>query len=150
MSNILSALFVIPQFVLLAFGVVMIARAGRGRASVLGMIGCVVLLLQAVLIVAQIILTPMLAEQSGIGFVTTILQMTNIVFTLMSCVGIGLLIWSAASKTPAPTQGPGWQPPQGPQGQPWQQNPQQQGWPQQSQQGQPGGQAWQPPPGQGF
>lgn len=171
LGTAIYVIVLIPEIAILGFGIAMIARAKRGKATTLGVVGCIVLLVGALLNAAQTILMPNLAEELGYSRINVIFMVLAFVHMAIFCVGIGLLIWSAASRNPVhaqtswqpggdqpgwqqPQQGPGWQPQQQPhpgwqpqQPPQAQQPPQQQGW-QQPQQPYPGQQP--PPPGQGY
>ncbi|MGP3958921.1 hypothetical protein ACTWPT_23210 [Nonomuraea sp. 3N208] len=131
--------------VLLIGGIILMAMRRRdyGRASVIGIMGCVVLLGGAVFSIARGILDEALADLLGLGLAFTISTAISLIFSLT---GTALLIWAVvARRNPqqsTPPQGPDWQQPQQPQ--------QQAGWGQHPQppfQQQPG---WQNPPNPPF
>ncbi|MBF8187759.1 hypothetical protein ITP53_18870 [Nonomuraea sp. K274] len=124
---IISAVHFILMAVLLIGGIIMmlIKRRDHGRAAVMGMIGCFVLLLGAVFSVLSGFLYELLADYLGMGPTFTITNLINLILTVT---GTGLLIWAVVARRdpaqPAGPQGQGWQqPPAG-----WQQPQQEPGW----------------------
>lgn len=130
--SLMSIVFLLPQLILLIVGAVLIARAGRGRASVIGAVGCGLLVLNTLLSGLQVLSFPYLMREFGMSMGTTA-AIFSIGFLILGFTGTLLLVWSAATKNPAPAQAG-----------PWQQGPPQQGWPQQAPQQYP---PQQPPPG---
>ncbi|WP_345569708.1 hypothetical protein [Nonomuraea rosea] len=131
--------------VLLLAGIVVMAmrRRDHGRAAILGMFGCILLLLRLIVSTLLAYLAPMLFE----GNLEVTFAIANIITLLLDATGTGLLIWAVVARRPqqqpAQPQGPGWQQPPGD----WQQQHPQQDWnqpPQQPPFQQPPG--WQPPP----
>ncbi|MFI6733434.1 hypothetical protein ACIBI9_10935 [Nonomuraea sp. NPDC050451] len=129
--------------ILLLFGVVVTAMARRehGSAAMIGMVGCILLLLGLLFnIFRSYVLFPQMSSSMGIE---TTITVTNLVSLLFDAGGTALLIWAVVARRkpsqPAqPPQGPGW-----PQQPPYPQQPYQQ-------QQQPGWQnPQQPPYGQG-
>ncbi|WP_431910237.1 hypothetical protein [Nonomuraea jabiensis] len=119
--------------ILFLFGVVVTAMARRahGSAAMIGLAGCVLLLLGLAFDgFRSFVLYPQLGASLGIE---TTVAVTNLVSLLFNAGGTALLIWAVvARRKPAqPPQGPGWeqQPPYPqqpyPQQQPGWQNPQQ-------------------------
>ncbi|MGI5288145.1 hypothetical protein ACQEVF_33075 [Nonomuraea polychroma] len=113
---------------LLVGGIIMMAmrRRDHGRASVLGIIGCVVLLVGTVFNIARGFLDEALIDLLGLGPALTISNAISLIFSLT---GTALLIWAVVTRCnpqqSTPPRGPGWQPPQ--QQQPgWEQPPFQQ------------------------
>jgi hypothetical protein len=141
--------------VLLIVGIVLMAarRRDHGRAAVMGILGCVVLLLGVVFNVARGLLDEALAELLSIAVAFTVSSVISMIFSLT---GTALLIAAVvARRNPAqaaPPAGQGWprQPQQPEWGQPQQpewgrpQQPQQPEW-QPQQPPQPGWQPQQPP-----
>ncbi|MGV9381596.1 hypothetical protein ACWDRB_37680 [Nonomuraea sp. NPDC003707] len=117
--------------ILLLLGVVMTAMARRehGSAAMIGMAGCILLLLGLLFnIFRSYVLFPQMTSSSDIQ---TTVAVTSLVSLLFDAGGTALLIWAVVARRkpsqPAqPPQGPGW--PQQPsyQQQPYQQ--QQPGW----------------------
>ncbi|TMR07846.1 hypothetical protein ETD86_50350 [Nonomuraea turkmeniaca] len=129
----LAGLFLLG--VLLVGGIIMMAmrRRDHGRPAVIGIMGCVVLLLGVVFDAARSLLIDLMSDVLGL---TPTFVLSTAISLLFSLVGTGLLIWAVVARRdqrqPAPPHGPGWQPPQPPQpgwGQPQQPPFQQQpGW----------------------
>ncbi|WP_193318887.1 hypothetical protein [Nonomuraea phyllanthi] len=150
--QIISYLTLAAMAIVLVVGVIVTAmgRRNHGSAALIGMGGCILLLLGVVFNVLRSFLTDPLADAIGIGASFTILSLISLLFEVG---GTGLLIWGVvARRTPRgpaqPSQGaqaPGWQQPQPnwqqPQPQPPYQQPQQQPYQQQ-----PGWQTPPPPP----
>lgn len=115
---------------LLIVGVVLTAKAKaeHGRAATLGMFGCLVLLFCELLSIVRVMLQESLLRAVGIHSFNMVLVAIETISTLITAVGVGLLIWAVvARRTPAQPQQPqGWQQPQQPQ-------PQQPEWQRQSQ-----------------
>ncbi|WP_219472191.1 hypothetical protein [Nonomuraea rhizosphaerae] len=134
--------------VLLVAGIILTARAKaeHGRAAVLGMYGCVVLLVGEVYTLVRGLWLPLFLQSFDYNVITALLLgLVGFVFTAG---GLGLLIWAVvARRSPSPLgqqhgQQPGWQqqaqappswqpqsPPQPPPGQqPGWQNPDPPGW----------------------
>jgi membrane-bound ClpP family serine protease len=143
-----SIIALLVMGVLLLAGIVVTAmgRRAHGRAAILGMTGCILLLLGVIFNMLRGFLTPLLMETFGadLGVAFSILTIFSLIF---DATGTGLLIWAVVARRPqqqpAQPQGPGWQQPPGD----WQQQHPQQGWnqpPQQPPFQQPPG--WQPPP----
>ncbi|SEM55180.1 hypothetical protein [Nonomuraea pusilla] len=158
--------------VLLLVGIVLtaMARRHRGRAAVLGLIGCVVLLLGTLFNVLRNFATDLILELFGTRSLGTVFSIQNLISTFFEIVGTGLLIWGVAARStgreagqqplpqgrqpqpaphqpwpqPGPAPLPDWQQPAPHQPGAHQPGPQQMG-PQQSGQQQPG---WQTPGGQ--
>jgi hypothetical protein len=137
--------FGLLMVILLIVGIVLMirARGEHGRAAMLGVYGCIALLIGVVFDVARGFTLPYLIDAVGIRSIGVVLLVEGLVSFILTGGGVGLLIWAViARRTPAqPQQTPGWQQPQQPQG--WQQ-------PQQPQQPQPQQPEWQrqsqPPP----
>ncbi|MFG1706065.1 hypothetical protein ACFLIM_23000 [Nonomuraea sp. M3C6] len=120
--------------VLLLVGIVLTAmnRRNHGRAAILGMVGCILLLLGVVYNTLFGYFAPTLIRSSGIGLTGTI-AMSNLISLIFNAGGTGLLIWAVVARRnppqPSQPQGPGWQQPPQPewsqQQQPFQQPP---GW----------------------
>lgn len=140
--QVVSLIGLVLMVLLLIIGIVLMAarRRDHGRGAVIGILGCVVLLLGAVFNVARAFLDPLLADLLDMGVAFTITTVISFGFSL---IGTALLIFAVVARRdprqPAPPQGPGWQQPpsQGEQPQ-WGQPPQPP-----FQQQQPG---WQDPP----
>ncbi|WP_188195864.1 hypothetical protein [Nonomuraea sp. SYSU D8015] len=129
--SILSLIGVVLLGILLIAGIALMAarRREHGRGAVIGILGCVVLLLGALFNVARGFLDGMLADLFDLGVAFTISTVISFGFSL---IGTGLLIFAVVARRnpqqPAPPQRPGWQQPQQP---PWGQPPFQQqppGW----------------------
>ncbi|MCK2217884.1 hypothetical protein MF672_029415 [Actinomadura sp. ATCC 31491] len=147
-SSSLTVISLITAFlnvILLIGGVVLIAmrRREQGRGAVLGISGCVVLLLGAVFSLLQGFLQSALVDVLGIGGAVGLSVLVSSIFHL---IGVALLIGGVVARRdpPRPAGPQGWpqqQPPAAPweQQQGWNQPPQQPPYPQQ----QPG---WQNPP----
>ncbi|MEV1177585.1 hypothetical protein [Nonomuraea sp. NPDC049784] len=138
-STITSIISVLVMGILLLAGVVVTARARRdhGSAAMIGMAGCILLLLGVVFnILRSWVLIPMMADSLGMK-IDTVFAVTTPISMIFDAVGTGLLIWAvvARRKPHQPAQ-----PPQGSQGPGWQQPPA--SWQQQ----QPGWQTPQQPP----
>ncbi|MEU8357244.1 hypothetical protein AB0C27_14630 [Nonomuraea sp. NPDC048882] len=161
LSNIISILTTIVMVLLLLGGAILMAtrRAEHGRGSVLGMIGCVVLLVGVVINGVFILMAPDLVRSLGFDQYGPIALVMNLLSLLIQVSGTGLLIFAVIARRNPPQQAQAaayaQQAPQGWQQQPeWQQGYQQQGPPQQQpgwQQQQPGRQPQhpQPPYGEG-
>ncbi|MGW2153027.1 hypothetical protein [Nonomuraea sp. NPDC001699] len=136
LTNLLPTLL---TALLLVVGVVMIGMNRRhvGRAAVLGMSGCGLLLIGTLINLVLSLLTQMLIESYGSSMMA-VLPFAYLISSLFHLVGIGLLIWAVVARRnapqqyhqpyqqPAPQPGPqagpqpgpqaGWQPPQPPGG----------------------------------
>ncbi|MEU7833307.1 hypothetical protein [Nonomuraea sp. NPDC049129] len=134
LSQVLYTILALLMSGLLIVGVVLTAKAKaeHGRAATLGMFGCFVLLFGELYSIVRIFTLDSLARAIGSDSFPIVLFVIDAIGTLITAVGVGLLIWAVvARRTPAqPQQTPGWQQPQQPQG--WQQ-PQQSEWQRQSQ-----------------
>ncbi|MEV4102040.1 hypothetical protein AB0J42_17470 [Nonomuraea sp. NPDC049649] len=132
-GTFLSMLLPFLSTVVAAVGIVLTAR-GRGthgRAAVIGMLGCVALLLNGLLQILQAILLNVVIESVGLAAMGIVIMVLNLLYFLLTTTGVALLIWAVvARRAPQPQPGPqqpGWhqQPPapyQHPQ-QGWQQPP---------------------------
>ncbi|MEV4394471.1 hypothetical protein [Nonomuraea sp. NPDC049607] len=146
LTNLLPTLL---TALLLVVGVVVIGMNRRhvGRAAVLGMSGCGLLLIGTLINLVLSLLTQMLIESYGSSMMA-VLPFAYLISSLFHLVGIGLLIWAVVARRNAPQQPPaGWQQPPQQYHQPYQQPAPQPG-PQAGPQAgpQPGPQAgWQPP-----
>jgi hypothetical protein len=124
-------LSLIPSFFLClvpVLGIVATAMARRthGRAAIIGMMGCVALLLSALAQVAQLILLSTMPSRDAFTFATIM----SLVMTVLTLTGVSLLIWGVVARRPAgQPQQPAWQQPQAQQP-PWQPHAQQPGNPQ--------------------
>lgn len=140
LSTVLNVLSMVVMLVLLIGGAVLMAvrRREHGRASMIGLAGCVVLLLGVVINGVFIFMAPSLVDSFGPGGYEPFFVVFNLVTLVVQVVGTGLLIFAVIARrnpaAPAP-QGP-WQPQTE-----WQQQPPYQQ--QQPYQQQPG---WQTPP----
>ncbi|WP_327105719.1 hypothetical protein [Nonomuraea glycinis] len=112
--------YLIPSLLCLVpvIGIVVTAMARRthGRAAIIGMLGCVALLLSALAQVGQAILLASMSPRDGY----TVIAIMSLVMTVLSLTGISLLIWGVVARRPAAQpQPPAWQPygqqPSGPQ-----------------------------------
>ncbi|MEV4576737.1 hypothetical protein AB0K16_26175 [Nonomuraea jabiensis] len=135
LADISSILTFAVMGILFLFGVVVtvMARREHGSAAMIGMVGCVLLLLG---LAFDAFRSFVLYRQLGASLDTTTVAVTNLVSLLFNAGGTALLIWAVVARRkprqPAqPPQGPGWpqQPPYPqqpyPQQQPGWQNPQQ-------------------------
>ncbi|MEV4167009.1 hypothetical protein [Nonomuraea dietziae] len=107
------------------------ARAEHGRGATLGLVGCVVLLVAAILQGAYQVMIPSLVESGGFEVITMMSMITGLLFTVLNVVGTGLLIFGVVARRGGPQpqqqaqgqgQGQGWQQPYGQQ--PYGQQPQ--------------------------
>ncbi|MEU4327379.1 hypothetical protein [Nonomuraea dietziae] len=147
-TSLLPLLYLIPTLILLVVGIALTARARaeHGRGATLGLVGCVVLLVAAILQGGYQVMIPSLVESGGFEVITMMSMITGLLFTVLNVVGTGLLIFGVVARRGGPQpqqqaqgQGQGWQQPYGQQ--PYGQQPQ---YPQQQQPHHP----QQPPPGQ--
>ncbi|WP_214413665.1 hypothetical protein [Sphaerisporangium fuscum] len=153
---ILNILYYLPTLIVLIVGIVLTARAKRehGSGATLGMIGCIVLLLTALLEAVRALALPYLLTSGGYSARGPLITLSGLLFAIFNTIGIGLLIWGVVAKRiQTQSAAPGWQPPQG-QGwqQPapgWQQQPPGSGWQQQPPQPPAPGWQQQPPQQQG-
>jgi hypothetical protein len=134
-ENLPFIFFEILLMVLLIAGAVLTARARRqhGRAAMLGMYGCIVLLVGEVYTLVRGLALPMYIDAFGYNVVTALLM--GLIGFVLTGAGLGLLIGAVITRRPqtaAQPQNAGWQ-----QEQPYQPPQQQPEWQQQSQ----------PPPG---
>ncbi|MEU0568662.1 hypothetical protein ABZ297_25235 [Nonomuraea sp. NPDC005983] len=133
-----TGIFVLVQGSVLVTGIVLTIgkRRQHGRAAMLGLAGCLVLLLEIVFNVVRSLTFPSLVDSMGIKSANTIVVVETAVSSLLSGVGIGLLIMAVVARRSSPQQpaAPGWQqpPPAWPQ------------YPQQGEQGRPPAPGWQP------
>ncbi|MFG1942452.1 hypothetical protein [Nonomuraea sp. NPDC048826] len=131
--NTLNIVIVLLQCLVPAAGIVVTAMGRRthGRAAMLGLFGCVALLLEGLLRLGQTIFLETLVRSVGIGGVSRVLGILGLVSFVLTVTGLGLLIWAVVARRTPPPQpaAPGWpQPHPGPQ----------QGWPQTQPAAQPG------------
>jgi hypothetical protein len=104
--------YLIPSFFLClvpVIGIVVTAMARRthGRAAIIGMLGCVALLLSALAQVGQALLLPSISPRDGY----TVIAVMSLLITVLSLTGISLLIWGVIARRPAAQpQPPAWQP----------------------------------------
>ncbi|MFI7440539.1 hypothetical protein [Nonomuraea indica] len=110
--NVLLSLTVAAVLIV---GVVLMmrGRGEHGRAAVLGLWGCVVLLAGIVLGVVRGYALPFLADALGMQSLSIVLVVESALQTLLTVVGTGLLIWAVIARRPPardPRQ-PAWQPP---------------------------------------
>ncbi|MEU8141301.1 hypothetical protein [Nonomuraea sp. NPDC048901] len=133
-ANLLYYILRLLMISLLVVGVVLTAKAKaeRGRAATLGMFGCFVLLFGELFSIVRVASAESLIRAVGINSYNMVVVAIETIATLITAVGVGLLIWAAvARRAPAqPQQTPGW--PQPPQPHGWPQ-PQQPEWQRQSQ-----------------
>ncbi|GAA1620217.1 hypothetical protein GCM10009733_015820 [Nonomuraea maheshkhaliensis] len=149
MSYIINIITMIVMVLLLLGGAILMAtrRAEHGRGSVLGMIGCVVLLIGVVINGVFILMAPNLIRSLGFDQYGPIALVMNLLSLLIQVSGTGLLIFGVIARRNPPQQAAqhAQQAPHAWQQQPdWQQGYQQQGYQQQGPpqpQQQPG---WQP------
>ncbi|HEX4813726.1 MAG TPA: hypothetical protein VFV66_13345 [Nonomuraea sp.] len=101
--------------VMLIVGIVLMAmrRHEHGRGAVIGIVGCVVLLLGAVFNIAQSLLVQSLVDLAGLGVAITVTTLISTGFTL---VGTGLLIGAVViRREPRQPAAPSGMQPSGPQ-----------------------------------
>ncbi len=103
--------YLIPSLLCLVpvIGIVVTAMARRthGRAAIIGMLGCVALLLSALAQVGQAILLASMSPRDGY----TVIAVMSLLMTVLSLTGISLLIWGVVARRPAAQpQPPAWQP----------------------------------------
>ncbi|PRX55698.1 hypothetical protein B0I32_126160 [Nonomuraea fuscirosea] len=150
LSNVINIITMIVMVLLLLGGAILMAtrRAEHGRGSVLGMIGCVVLLVGVVINGVYILMAPELVRSLGFAQYGPIALVMTLVSLLIQVSGTGLLIFAVIARRNPPQQAAqhaqqGWQQqPEWQQG--YQQGPQH-GYPQAPPQ-QPGWQPQQRPP----
>jgi hypothetical protein len=151
LSYILNIFNLIVTLVVLLGGVTLMAmrRKEHGRASVVGMVGCIALLLGGVISGVFALLAQDLVESLGLGGYQPVFFIINVAVMLFQTVGTALLIWAVImprNRPQPPAQG-AWQPqPEWQPGQPdWQggSQPGQPGWQPGPQPGQPGQPGWQ-------
>ena len=137
-----AVVFGLLMAILLIVGIVLMIRAKgeHGRAAMLGMYGCIVLLIGVVFDVARGLTLSYLIDVAGIRSFGVVVLVESVISTVLNGAGLGLLIWAVlARRTPAqPQQTPGWPQPPQPHGwqqaqQPQQPQPQQPEWQRQSQ-----------------
>ncbi|MEV0237339.1 hypothetical protein [Nonomuraea sp. NPDC050786] len=121
-STVTSVISVVVMGIVLLIGVVLTARARRdhGSAAMIGLAGCIVLLLGVLFnILRSWILIPMMADSLGMS-IDAVFGITTPISMIFDAGGTGLLIWAvvARRKPQQPVQ-----PPYGPQGPGWQQPP---------------------------
>ncbi|GAA4943800.1 hypothetical protein HD597_000903 [Nonomuraea thailandensis] len=152
LSYILTIFNLIVSLVVLLGGVALMAmrRKEHGRASVVGMVGCIMLLLGGVIGGVFSLMLPNLVESLGMRGFTPVSLIVNVAVMLLQAVGTALLVWAVIMprNQPQPTAQGAWQPqPEWQPGQPdWQggSQPGQPGWQPGPQPGQPGPQPGQP------
>ncbi|WP_431902698.1 hypothetical protein [Nonomuraea sp. bgisy101] len=122
----MGLLFIIPMVILLVLGIVLTARARaeHGRAATFGMVGCIVLLLGAILQGAWQVILPSIVQSGGFAIFGVVNAVVGFVFVVVDLVGTGFLIGGVVARR-NPPQAP--QYPQAPQG--WQQQPPPGQWP---------------------
>ncbi|WP_327590137.1 hypothetical protein OHA25_26285 [Nonomuraea sp. NBC_00507] len=101
--------------VLLVGGIIMMAmrRRDHGRASVIGIMGCVVLLVGTVFNIARGLVDEAVADLVGLAPALTISNTISLLFNLTgTALLIGAVVTRRNPQQPAPPQGPGRQPPQ--------------------------------------
>ncbi|TDD44878.1 hypothetical protein E1286_25810, partial [Nonomuraea terrae] len=112
-SLIISMIAQIILAVVLIAGAVMtgLRRRDHGRAAILGMAGCITLLLEVVLgIVIQLMIPAMVTSLGGGSAVA--LLVVNLISVVLKVTGLGLLIWAVvARRTSAPAETPSWHQP---------------------------------------
>ncbi|WP_206068757.1 hypothetical protein [Nonomuraea composti] len=158
LSTVFNAFNLILTLVVLLGGVALMAmrRKEHGRASVVGMAGCIVLLVGGVVSTVFSFLTPSLVDSMGYGGYQTVAFILGAISMLMQAIGTGLLIAAVVMpRKPQPQQGApgawqqGWQPQGQPEWQPGQHQPgPQPGQPEWQPGPQPGQPGWQPGPQQ--
>ncbi|MER6948862.1 hypothetical protein ABT294_33065 [Nonomuraea sp. NPDC000554] len=133
-----TGIIVLVQGSVLVTGIVLTVakRRQQGRGAMLGLAGCLVLLLEVVFGVVRSLTFSSLVDSMGISSANTIILVETAVSSLLSAVGIGLLIMAVVARRP---------PLQQPAAPGWQQQPAWQQYPQQAEQGQPSAPGWQPP-----
>lgn len=130
-GTFLSMLLPFLSTVVAAVGIVLTARGrgAHGRAAVIGMLGCVALLLNGLLQILQAILLNVVIESVGLAAMGIVIMVLNLLYFLLTTTGVALLIWAVVARR-APQQpaspAPGWQqpyPPPPPPQQGWHQPP---------------------------
>src|SRR5690606_15145693 len=104
-------------------------RRNHGRAAVIGLLGCVALLIDGLLRLGQVFLLPAIVSSGAYSEVAAMIGVFGLLSFVLSTTGIGLLIWAVVARR-APQQpaspAPGWQqpyPPPPPPQQGWHQPP---------------------------
>ncbi|MFE3453776.1 hypothetical protein ACFXJ8_33100 [Nonomuraea sp. NPDC059194] len=125
-TSIAGLLFIIPTVILLIVGVVLTARARaeHGRGATFGLVGCVVLLVGAILQAGWQIMMPSIIESSGLAVFSVVYVISGFVFVVVNTLGMGLLIGGVIARRTPPQAQHYPQPPQG-----WQQPPPPGQWP---------------------
>ncbi|WP_433355979.1 hypothetical protein ACQP25_18525 [Microtetraspora malaysiensis] len=108
LSDVFSVVFFLPVLVILVVGVVLTGRARRehGRAAVLGMVGCLVLLANFIMEALSVFALPYVISSWGIGGVQIFSFVTAVLTAILPTTGIGLLIWGVTASRPRPAQFP--------------------------------------------
>lgn len=104
--QIISILGLVLLGIMLILGIVLMAarRRDHGRAAVIGIVGCVVLLLGVVYNAVQGFLIELLDDVlDDLGIAYTV---TTVVSLFFSLVGTSLLIWAVVARRQAPSAGP--------------------------------------------
>jgi hypothetical protein len=105
--QVISILGLVLLGIMLILGIVLMAarRRDHGRAAVIGIVGCVVLLLGVVYNAVQGFLIELLDDVlDDLGIAYTV---TTVVSLFISLVGTSLLIWAVVARRQAPSAGPG-------------------------------------------
>ncbi|GII78787.1 hypothetical protein Sru01_37690 [Sphaerisporangium rufum] len=113
MFLVLGAVTYVPMIIVLVVGIVLTARARRerGAPATLGLAGCAVLLVAAVLELVRAFVLPGLGASMGLGAVQ-FMAMAGLLLTVLHVTGVGLLIAGVVTRRRTPG-GPGPVPPGG-------------------------------------
>ncbi|MEU7746198.1 hypothetical protein [Nonomuraea sp. NPDC049158] len=132
LANLIYLILRLLMGSLLIVGVVLTAKAKaeHGRAATLGMFGCIALLFPELISIVRLFSLDSLIRAVGVNSFNIVLAAIETISTLITAVGVGLLIWAVvARRTPAqpppewqpqsppqppPSQQPGWQDPERP------------------------------------
>lgn len=112
-----GAIFVLVQVLFLAVALAFLAVRARGRGKRLGIAGCVVLLVSALVSLPTTVFLPAIVASFDGQFasVSLVVGVVNLVVTGLSLAGIGLLVAAvvAGSNRPDPGVSGGWGPSSG-------------------------------------
>ncbi|GAA2405063.1 hypothetical protein GCM10010404_74010 [Nonomuraea africana] len=131
MSIAIALLYLVPTVIVLVVGIVLTARArgSHGRGATLGLVGCVVLLVAALLQGAYQAFLDSLVQSGGYRMMATLAMISGLVFMVINVAGLGLLISGVvARRNGAQQPAQGWQQPYPPQP-PYSQQPPPGQWP---------------------
>jgi cytochrome c-type biogenesis protein CcmH/NrfF len=102
----INAILWVLQVIALIVGVVLTAMARRnhGRAALMGMFGCIVLLLGVIASVVQSLFLPSLARD--LGDMMAVIMIFSVIHVLLWLVGFGLLLAGVVMRRPVQPQQP--------------------------------------------